>query len=274
MLKSVDGQTVAYKETGTSNACMVILQGWGTTFSIYDGIAAHLTETERFRVVQLDLPGFGASPEPPEAWTVAQYADFACTFIGSLGVESVTLMAHSFGGRIAFELAVRDELPFAIDRLVLVDVAGIVREKTQAEKSKVARYKALRRLADNPTIYAMFPDLIDDWRSRQGSRDYRNASPLMKQVLVKAVNYDQKHLMPQVSCPTNLIWGENDQETPLAFAQTMQGLIEGSTLAVVPDAGHFPFAENAPAFLAALDEALGDQKGDTPLVSSAEDGER
>ncbi len=255
MLKTIGNQTIAYEETGTADACMIILQGWGTTFSLYDGIAAHLAED--YRVVQLDLPGFGASPEPDESWTVVQYADFTCSFIESLGVESVEIMAHSFGGRIVFELATRDGLPFTLKRLILVDVAGLVREKTQAEKSKVARYKALRRLADIPAVHAMFPDLIDDWRSRQGSRDYRNASPLMKQVLVKAVNYDQRNLMGDISCPTHLIWGKNDQETPLAFAQTMHELIEGSTLETVPNAGHFPFAENPDAFFAALDKALG-----------------
>lgn len=254
MLKTIDNQTVACKETGTADACMVILQGWGTTFSLYDGIAAHLAQ--RYRVVQLDLPGFGASPEPDEPWTVAQYADFTCSFIESLGMESVSILAHSFGGRIVFELTARDELPFSLERLTLVDVAGIVREKTQAEKSKVARYKMLRRLADIPAVHAMFPDLIDDWRSRQGSRDYRNASPLMKRVLVQAVNYDQRDLMGSISCPAHLIWGEDDQDTPLAFAQTMHGLIGGSTLAIVPNAGHFPFAENPDAFFAALDEAL------------------
>jgi len=270
MLKTIGSQTVACKETGASPACMVILQGWGTTFSIYDGIATHLSD--RFRVVQLDLPGFGASPEPPEAWTVAQYADFTCAFIESLEVDSVTILAHSFGGRIVFELASREGLPFSIDRLVLVDVAGIVREKTQAEKSKVKRYKMLRRLANNPAIYALFPDMIDDWRSRQGSRDYRNASPLMKQVLVKAVNYDQKHLMSALHCPTALIWGENDQETPLAFARTMEELIDEATLDIVPDAGHFPFAENAPVFLETLDRALGAEAPADSLES--EGGER
>ena len=271
MLSTIGSQTVACKETGTSGDCMVILQGWGTTFSIYDGIVAHLAE--HYRIVQLDLPGFGASPEPEEPWSVAQYADFTCKFIEALDVDSVSILAHSFGGRIVFELAARSDLPFAIDRLVLVDVAGLVYEKTPAEKSKVRRYKMLRRLADKPAIHAMFPDLIDDWRSRQGSRDYRNASPVMKQVLVKAVNYDQRHLMGKVSCPTSLIWGENDQETPIDFASTMHELIAGSTLAIVPDAGHFPFAENAPAFFDALDRALGDQKGDTPSVPSAEGGD-
>ena len=254
MLKTIAGQAIACEESGSSPATMIILQGWATSFSIYNGIASHLAD--RFRVIQLDLPGFGASPEPEEAWSVAQYADFVSAFIESLGVESVSILAHSFGGRIVFELASRDELPFAIDQLLLVDVAGIVREKTDAEKSKVARYKALRKLADNPTIYAMFPDLIDDWRSRQGSKDYRNASPLMKQVLVKAVNYDQRHLFGKIGCPTDLIWGENDEDTPLAYANIMHEGIAGSTLQVIPNTGHFPFAQNAPAFFAALDEVL------------------
>jgi len=254
MLKTIDGQTIAFEETGTSPECLIILQGWSTSLSIYDGIAAHLSE--RYRVIRLDLPGFGASPEPDEAWTVGRYADFVCELVKSLGIASVSFLAHSFGGRIVFDLASRTDLPFAIDRLILVDVAGIVAEKTQAEKSKVARYKMLRKLADVPAIYAMFPDLIDNWRSRQGSRDYRNASPLMKQVLVKAVNYDQKHLMGAICCPTDLIWGENDQETPLSFAETMHRLIPDSTLSIVPNAGHFPFAENGPVFFATLDAVL------------------
>lgn len=242
----IDGYNINYKITGDGEQTVVILQGWGTSMEVYDSVAACINES--YRVIQLDFPGFGASDEPREPWDVSAYADFFCTFMEALHVEKATLIGHSYGGRVIIKLANRDDLPFEITRIVLIDSAGVLPKKTFAQKMKVKRYKVLKRFLNMKVIHGMFPELIDDWKSRQGSEDYRNATPMMRQCLVKAVNEDLTDLLPGIRQETLLIWGDLDTATPIADAKLMEQRIPNAGLAVIQGTGHFCFAEQPVIF--------------------------
>jgi pimeloyl-ACP methyl ester carboxylesterase len=97
-------------------------------------------------------------------------------------------------------------------------------------------------------VYALFPELIDDWRSRQGSADYRNATPIMRQCLVKAVNEDLTELLPRIKQDTLLIWGAKDTATPIGDGKLMEEKIPNSGLAVINGTGHFSFLEQPAVF--------------------------
>ena len=242
----LDGLRIRYRLSGDGPSTLVVLQGWGTNLSVYDSIAAALPPGYRF--LQFDLPGFGASDEPREPWNVDAYADFFCRFMQALGIAEATLLGHSYGGRVILKLASRDALPFRLDRIVLVDSAGIVNPKSARLRLKIRWYKCLKRLFSIPAVHALFPELVDDWKSRQGSADYRNATPLMRQCLVMAVNEDLRHLLPRVRQETLLVWGENDTATPLSDARLMESLIPNAGLAVVKGAGHYPFLDQPAVF--------------------------
>ena len=242
----VDDYNICYKITGTGRETAVILQGWGTDLGIYDSVAN--TINEKYRVVQFDFPGFGGSDEPKEPWNVDAYADFFCKFMQALGIEEASLIGHSYGGRVIIKLASREQIPFKIKNIVLIDSAGIVPEKTAPQKMRIRSYKILKKIFNMKVVYALFPELIDDWRSRQGSADYRNASPMMRQCLVMAVNEDLRHLLPRIKQETLLIWGDKDTETPISDAKIMEEMIPDSGLAVLKGAGHFPFLEQPSVF--------------------------
>ena len=237
----VDGYNICYKITGDGPETAVMLQGWGTDLGIYDSVANAINS--KYRFVQFDLPGFGGSDEPKEPWNVDAYADFFCSFMQALGIKKATLIGHSYGGRVIIKLAARESLPFEIDRIVLIDSAGIMPKRSFSYKLKVRRYKILKTILNTKLVYALFPELIDDWRSRQGSADYRNASPVMRACLVMAVNEDLTELLPKVRQDTLLIWGSLDPDTPLADAKVMEEKIPSSGLAVIEGAGHFSFLE-------------------------------
>ena len=139
MILSIDGYDINYKITGEGEAYVVILQGWGTTCGIYDSIATALAS--KYKVVQFDFPGFGESTEPREPWNVDAYTDFFIKFMEALKVESATLIGHSYGGRVIIKLANRKALPFEIERIVFVDAAGIVPEKSFSQKMKIKQTK-------------------------------------------------------------------------------------------------------------------------------------
>ena len=243
---NVNGYEIAYQITGQGEDTVVILQGWGTEFATYNSVAACISD--RYRVVQFDFPGFGASDEPREPWAVEDYANFFLDLMAALGIQKATLLGHSYGGRVIIRLAARESLPFTIERIVLVDSAGILPKKTWKQKMKIRRYKLLKRIVSLKLVYAICPRLIDEWRNSQGSADYRNASPMMRQCLVKAVNEDLTELLPRIRQDTLLIWGNLDTATPIADAKLMKEKIPGAGLAVIPGTGHFSFLENPALF--------------------------
>ena len=242
----VDGYNICYKITGEGDETVVMLQGWGTDLGVYDSVAAAINESYRF--VQFDLPGFGGSDEPREAWNVDAYADFFCDFMEALQIQKATLIGHSYGGRVIIKLAARDSLPFEIQKIVLIDSAGIVPEKSFSQKMKIKRYKMLKKFLNLKVVYALFPELVDDWRNRQGSADYRNATPMMRQCLVMAVNEDLRHLLPKIRQDTLLIWGDRDTATPISDARIMEEMIPNAGLAVLEGTGHYSFLEQPVTF--------------------------
>lgn len=243
---NIDGYNISYKISGEGDCVVAILQGWGTDLGVYDTVAN--TINDMYKVIQFDFPGFGGSDEPKNAWDVDAYADFFCHFMEALNIKRVTLLGHSYGGRVIIKLASRDNLPFEIDNIVLVDSAGIVHPKTLLQKVNIYKYKLLKKVLGITLVYSLFPELIDDWKSRQGSSDYRNASPIMRACLVKAVNEDLSHLLPNIKQDTLLIWGDKDTATPLADARVMEQQIPNAGLAVIKGAGHFPFLEQPVLF--------------------------
>lgn len=243
---SVDGYEIAYRITGQGERTVVILQGWGTELSVYDSMAACISE--KYRVVQFDFPGFGASEEPKEPWAVEDFAQFFLHFMDALDIHSATLVGHSYGGRVIIRLAAKEQLPFTIERIVLVDSAGILPKKTAKQKFRIRKYKILKKIVSWKVVYAICPHLIDEWRAKQGSADYRNATPIMRQCLVKAVNEDLTQLLPLISQDTLLIWGDLDTATPIADAKLMEQKIPNAGLAVIPGTGHYSFLENPALF--------------------------
>jgi pimeloyl-ACP methyl ester carboxylesterase len=242
----VDGYNICYKITGDGENTVVMLQGWGTDLGVYDSVAN--TINEEYRFVQFDFPGFGGSDEPREPWNVDAYADFFCKFMQALQIKKATLIGHSYGGRVIIKLANRNNIPFEIEKIVLIDSAGVLPKKTFHQKFKIKKYKILKQFLNLKIVYFLFPELIDDWRSRQGSADYRNATPMMRQCLVMAVNEDLTELLSGIRQETLLIWGDKDTATPISDAKLMEEKIPNSGLAVIEGTGHFSFLEQPTVF--------------------------
>lgn len=247
----IEGLNVNYKISGPGgrSRVAVILQGWGTDMSIYDSVASAIND--RYRVVQLDLPGFGDSDEPPKAWSVDEFCDFFCRFMHEIKVGKAVLIGHSYGGRMAIKMAARSDrgdLPFEISKIMLIDSAGVMPERSASQNFKVRRFKAIKRFLTCKPVHSLFPEVIDYWLSKQGSEDYKKASPVMKACLVKAVNEDLKDIMPSVKQETLLVWGSRDPDTPVSDAHIMEELMPNAALVVLEGAGHYSFLEQPLVF--------------------------
>ncbi len=246
MTITVAGQRVAYEEAGQGEA-ILLLHGWGASARLYAPLQQMLAQ--KYRVLALDFPGFGESPEPPEAWDVDAYADLALGFLRALGVERCALVGHSFGGRVIIKLAARQLHAPRFTKLVLIDSAGIKPTPSKKATRRGRRYSLGKKVLSLKLMRTLFPQAIENLRQKHGSADYKAASPLMRQVLVKTVNEDLTPLLEKITPPTLLIWGRNDADTPLAHGQLMESKIPGAGLVILENAGHFSFLEQQAQFL-------------------------
>ena len=99
--KTVNGVRVAYTDRG-EGLPVFLLHGWGASGALFSGAAEVIAQ--KYRAICMDFPGFGASPEPPDAWDVSAYAALTRDFIASFGYDRVILLGHSFGGRVILKM--------------------------------------------------------------------------------------------------------------------------------------------------------------------------
>lgn len=237
-----------------SGEYIILLHGWGSNITLFESMINHLSTYRT--VIALDMPGFGGTPEPEKPWGVDDYADFVIDFVKALGVEKSAFLGHSFGGRICIKLAAVKKTPFEINRLILVDSAGILPPKTLKKIIKQKKYKLGKRFLESSLGKTFFPDKLELLRQKSGSADYNAASPLMRRVLVNVVNEDLEPLLPLIQQDTLLIWGENDAATPLSDGQKMEKLIKSSGLVTVKNAGHYSYLEQSILVHRVLDSYL------------------
>jgi pimeloyl-ACP methyl ester carboxylesterase len=214
----------------------VLLHGWAASIDTVAPIQDCLS-AER-RVIAFDLPGFGQSDLPPRPWDSHDFAVAIKRALDQLGLDRVSLIGHSRGGAISIVLA--SQWPGLVERIVLVDSAGLRPRHSVGYRARVAAYKTARRVAGRGQL--------GEWLSgRFGSTDYRAAGP-MRATLVRVVNEDLRPLLPRVNAPTLLIWGDQDRETPLSDAAIMEQEIPDAGLVVFPGAGHFSYLDDLPRF--------------------------
>lgn len=248
----IKGVHLHFKDSGNpSGKPVVIMHGWGCRIDTVASIANALSDSRR--VISVDLPGHGKSSEPPlldngQPWGVEEYADCIELLIKSLGLQSPALIGHSYGGRISIILGSR----MPVEKIVLVDSAGIKPKRKLSYYRKVYTFKAIKKLLPLIVGKKRAARIIENRRAKSGSSDYRNASPVMRMVMSKSVNQDLRKFMPEIKAPTLLVWGEKDTATPLSDAKIMQSLIPDAGLVSFPEAGHYSFLDNPAHFKAVV----------------------
>lgn len=243
---AINGLTMRYDCLGEGPQPVIVMHGWGCRASTVQ-VLADAAASEHTTVYNLDLPGFGASQEPPADWGVYDYARHIEAFADALGIVRPVLIGHSYGGRIAIVYA--SERP--VDKLILVDSAGIKPRRSLKYYFKVYTFKAAKRLLPLVLGRSRASAVIDRMRGSAGSADYRAASPVMRRVMSRSVNQDLRGLLPSIKAPALLIWGENDTATPLRDAKIMEREIADAGLVVYPGCGHYSFLDR-PAQTAAV----------------------
>ena len=245
-----NGIELSYSIEGEGDA-VVLLHGWGCDKSIWKSSIEALQL--HFRVVAVDFAGFGNSQEPDSVWGVEEYTRSVEALLRELDIQSPTLVGHSFGGRVSILYASRNE----VKRVVLTDAAGVKPRRSFTYYRKVYTYKLLKRALPLLIGQKKAQMLLDQRRAKSGSSDYNRATPMMRAILSKCVNEDLCYVMPRISAPVMLFWGDMDTATPISDAHKMAKLIPDAGLVVAEGAGHFAFLERPELWRASLMNFLG-----------------
>lgn len=253
METTIDGLRLHFERQGSGRP-VLILHGWGASIEAMRPVI-NCMQRLSYETVALDFPGFGGSEEPLCPWGVEEFAAATRNFMEQQGIMGCDCIAHSHGGRVAIYLASEGEALFG--KLVLVDAAGVRPKRSLGYYARVYAYKLGKRLAKSKLLDRVLG--ISEQQKAAGSADYRATSGTMRQTFVKLVNADLTDRLPLVKNETLLVWGENDNDTPLYMAELMQKRMKNAGLAVIPGAGHFSYADDYPRFCAMMDVLFKDR---------------
>jgi pimeloyl-ACP methyl ester carboxylesterase len=235
---------------------LLLLHGWGASSELFRPVLRPLADGRM--LIAPDLPGFGSTPPPRQAWSASEFAQWTLALLDRLHVTQCDVIGHSNGGRIAIVLAANHAE--RIGKVVLVDSAGVRPKHGLRYALGVRSYKVLRRAENSPLLPERIRSAAQARANRRGSSDYRAASGVMRATLVRLVNEDLTPLLPRIKAPVLLIWGEHDSETPIADARHMEQLIPDCGLVVFENAGHFSYLEQPGRFVRIVDVFLRDEK--------------
>ena len=234
----IDNMNISYNDIGEGTP-VLLLHGWGSSKEVYGGIIKTLSG--RCRLVALDFPGCGNSEIMNNPWTLDDYCDFVLKFMDAVGLENPIMMGHSHGGRVTLYMTATGMVD--PPKIVLLDAAGLIPKKSLKQKFRAKSFKVIKRVLTLPVVRNFSSSLLDKARRHYGSADYNAAPEVLRKTLVSLVNTDIRDVLPNIKCPSLLIWGENDTATPLEDAKTIEKLISDSGLCVIKGTGHFSFCE-------------------------------
>jgi len=265
----IDGTPVNYADIGSGDLePIVFVHGLGGQWQNFlENIPRAAQER---RVIALDLPGFGLTPEPRDKITISGYGRCVDALCDRLSLGRVDMVGNSMGGYIAAEVAI--QFPERIDQLILVSAAGITsasiarrpiltagRIATAMVSYGTARH---RQIAARPksrhmalALVARYPSLLRADLAYEGF--FKGAGkPGFDDALRACLEYDFRDRLPDIRHPTLIVWGEKDSIIPVKDAHEFERLIPDSRKVVMKDTGHIPMAERPATFNEVMMEFL------------------
>lgn len=243
------GNRIAYKKVGQGKP-LLVLHGWGASGDVMIPLIRSLNIKRTFYII--DFPGFGNSKAPNDVWTVTHYAAMVSEFIAQVCGDAVDIIAHSFGGRVTLKVCSHPEWRVLVGKVLITGGAGMTPRRSASFYFK--KYLA-------KTLKFPFTLLPETWESRGltwlrstrlwkllGSSDYQTLQGVMREVFVKVVTEHLEKTLPHINHEVLLLWGANDQSTPLYQAKIMERGLKNAGLAVIENAGHYAFLDRPHQF--------------------------
>jgi pimeloyl-ACP methyl ester carboxylesterase len=249
----LDGRVFADVTDGPG-PLIVGLHGWGRDrhdFQSALGAYPHLL---------VDLPGFGLSPPPKEAWGAADYASCMAAALDEHGRgEPVVVVGHSFGGRVAVCLAAAR--PDLVRGMVL---CGVPLLRQSGAPAPALAYRLGRRAHQ---LGLLSDRRFEAMRRARSSDDYNAAAGVMRQVLVRVVNESYDAQLRAVACPVALLWGSADRTVPAGMVERASALLTVPVATQIVDGASHDVHLQQPDRLGSMIEKVLDAPGMVPRWS-------
>ena len=216
---------------------IVLLHGWGRSGEDFNEF---ISFWDNRTILTIDFPPFGQSGDNLKDWNIYTYVSVVISLCDHLNIDSADFVGHSFGGRIAMILScVKRSL---VHSCILVDSAGMKPRRSLKYKLTLSIYKLKRKMGYHG--------------KDRSSPDYKALSPAMKDTFKSIVNTHLENYAKHMHTPTLIVWGKNDDQTPLYMAKRLKKLIKNSRLEILENGGHFSFMECGLEFFSIVYEFL------------------
>jgi pimeloyl-ACP methyl ester carboxylesterase len=261
---SVNGMQINFKDTGPHNApVLLLLHGFGSSLQTWDDWAQ--VWEKKYRVIRLDLPGFGLTgPNPSNDYSEIHDLSTLTHFVDALGISDLSVVGHSMGGKIAWTFSAAH--PERVKALVLMAPDGFPQPPAIGTKPYampavmgVMKY-SLPKYFVRQSMAPAFTDasqLHDSLVHRY--HDMLRAPGVRAAILARAnqtIYTDPVPRLKAIKAPTLLIWGEDDKMIPSSNAKSYAGVLAQSETVLIPKLGHLLQEEHAEIGLAKVTEFL------------------
>ena len=230
MNQMIKGCKINYIQYGNKNGKeIVLLHGWGQNIEMMNPIGNGLSD--KYHITVIDLPGFGNSSEPNTDFNILDYYECVDELLTNLKVENPTIIGHSFGGRIGIIYAAKKQS----EKLVLLSSPFVKRITKESPKVKI-----LKSLKKVPGL-----NKLENFAKKHiGSTDYKNASEMMRKILVNTVNEDLTDYVKQIKASTIVVAGEFDEAVPLEEINMYEKYIDDCAVILYKGCTHYAYLED------------------------------
>lgn len=233
---------INYIRYGKGKDTIVLLHGWGQNIEMMKMVSDPFIED--YDIVIIDLPGHGNSEEPKTIYSLYDFVDCVKSLLDSLKIKNPILVGHSFGGKISLLYASM----YDVKKLILF--GSPFKREIQKLSLKTKMLKTAKKI---PVL-----NKLEEFAKKHiGSTDYKNASPLMREILVEHVNLDITEEVKKIKCPTLILWGTLDDAVPLERAYELESLISDAGVVVYEGCTHYAYLERLGQTINVLKTFLG-----------------
>lgn len=270
--------SIHYQVGGHGPVPLIFLHGFASAHNTWHDLAS-LFPADRYKLFLLDLKGFGLSAKPRDnAYAVEDQAAMVQAFISEQGLNSVSLIGHSFGGAVALRVCLEAQAGkkfFSVDKLVLIGCAAypqrlpkFFRRLKNPLFGPLMLHLMPKRMMVKGTLTKVFSDnsAITPERVERFVGYFRGRGiPYALRTTVKRIDLEEYARIGeryrQMHVPTLIIWGEKDCIIKLKQGQRLNGDLPDSRLKIVDKCGHLPHEERPAETFAAMDEFLATGRG-------------
>ncbi len=248
----IDGLTIHYQEKGNGTP-IVLIHGFSSSTYTWKDVFVPLSEN--YRVIAVDLKGFGFSDKPSGDYSRRTQAEIVSKFLNQIKIEKAWIAGNSMGGEVALNIALRH--PEKVQGLILIDSAGV---QAKGRTSLAPWYLQTPLLGSALTAFSLTSDKLiregleksyfDDSKiTEQHVETYyqplttRDGQAAVIQARKQFSLHPIENELSKIKAPSLLLWGKDDEIIPVEAGRKMKSLIKGSKLVVFERCGHMPQEE-------------------------------